>query len=167
MFEFYCLKKELFDKYANDLFSILFENMNQIAPTGNSYKEDYQFWFQYMKEELAKMNQYLIVVCQAELSEIVGYFQYSVHGNILLMEEIQIKKEYQGKYNIFKRIYAFVFDNLKENIDYVEAYANKKNAKSIGILGKLGLSTVGENKRGTSYHFRGTYADLLNWYRGN
>ena len=81
------------------------------------------------------------------------------------MEEIQIKKSYQGKYNIFERIYELAFDNLKEDIDVVEAYANKKNIKSIGTLGKLGLSIVGENKRGTSYHFRGTYADLLSWYK--
>ena len=80
--------------------------------------------------------------------------------------EIQIKKSYQGKYNIFERIYELVFDNMKEDVDVVEAYANKKNTKSIGILSKLGLSIVGENKRGTSYHFRGTYTNLLNWYKG-
>ena len=82
------------------------------------------------------------------------------------MEEIQIRKTYQGKYNIFERIYGLALANISEDVDVVEAYANKKNTKSIAILGKLGLSIVGENKNGTSYHFRGTYADLLNWHKG-
>ena len=82
------------------------------------------------------------------------------------MEEIQIRKSYQGKYNIFERIYKFVLDNIKDGVCVVEAYADKRNIKSVGILGKLGLTIVGENKNGISYHFRGTYADLLNWYNG-
>ena len=80
------------------------------------------------------------------------------------MEDIQIRKVYQGKYNVFERFYGLAFANVKENIDLVEAYANKKNIKSIGILIKLGLSIVGENKNGASYRFRGAYADLLKWY---
>ena len=165
MIDFYFLKQDDFKQYAGGLFSILYENMSQIAPTGNSRVEDFSFWYDANKDELTNENRHIIVSTQKETNEIVGYFQYSVQNKVLLMEEIQIKKSYQGKYNIFERIYELVFDNLKEDIDVVEAYANKKNTKSIGILGKLGLSIVGENKRGTSYHFRGTYADLLSWYK--
>ena len=164
MIKFHFLKQDDFKQYADDLFSILYDNMNQIAPTGNSREEDFAFWFDANKEELKNENRHIIVSIQKETNEIAGYFQYSVQNNILLMEEIQIKKFYQGKYNIFERIYALVFANMKDDVDFVEAYANKKNTKSIGILGKLGLSIIGENNRGTSYHFRGTYADLLKWY---
>lgn len=167
MIEFYCLSRDEFEEYANSLFSVLCDNMNQIAPTGNSREEDYLFWFQAMEEELNKENRHIIIGVQKDSHEIVGYFQYSVQGSVLIMEEIQIKESYQGKYDIFKRLHGFALDNMIDNADTVEAYANKKNAKSIGILGKLGLSIIGENKRGTSYHFRGTYADLLNWYKGN
>ena len=166
MIEFYHLGKDAFEKHANSLFSILFDNMSRIAPTGNSYEDDYKFWFQAMKAELENENRRIIIIKEAS-QEIVGYFQYSVQENVFIMEEIQIKAEYQGKYNIFKRLYGFVLENMREDVDWVEAYANKKNVKSIGILGKLGLSIVGENKTGTSYHFRGSYADLLNWYKGN
>ena len=167
MIEFYYLEKDEFEKYANSLFTILCDNMSQIAPTANSREEDYLFWFQAMMEELKKGYRHIIIIFKKESHEIVGYFQYSVQENVFLMEEIQIKEFYQGKYNIFKRLYGFVFDNMRKDIEFVEAYANKKNTKSVGILGKLGLSIVGENKRGTGYHFRGTYADLLNWYKGN
>ena len=165
MIDFYFLEQDDFKQYAGGLFSILYENMSQIAPTGNSREEDFSFWYDANNDELKNENRHIIVSIPKEANEIVGYFQYSVQNKVLLMEEIQIKKSYQGKYNIFERIYELVFDNLKEDIDVVEAYANKKNTKSIGILGKLGLSIVGENKRGTSYHFRGTYADLLSWYK--
>ena len=50
-------------------------------------------------------------------------------------------------------------------ISGIDVLTIAKYAESIGILGKLGLSIVGENKQGTSYHFRGTYADLLSWYK--
>ena len=53
---------------------------------------------------------------------------------------------------------------MEAGVKLVEAYANKKNTKSMGILGKLGLEIVGENQRGTSYLFRGNYDDMLKWF---
>ena len=164
MIEFYCLEKGEFEKYADSLFSVLCDNMSLIAPTGNSREEDYLFWFQAMEEELERGNRRIIIGVEKESHEVVGYFQYSVRGNVFLMEEAQIRASHQGKYGIFEGFYGVVLNHMSEDVDTVEAYANKNNAKSIGILGKLGLSIVGENKRGTSYHFRGAYADLLNWY---
>ena len=166
MIDVHYLKPDDFEQYAVGLFSVLHENMSRIAPTGNRYEEDFLFWFDANKEVLKGENRHMIVSVQKETNEVVGYFQYSVQNRVCFMEEIQIRESYQGKYNIFEKIYELVFANMREEVDTVEAYANKKNAKSIGILGKLGLSVVGENKRGTSYHFRGTYADLLNWYKG-
>ena len=64
---------------------------------------------------------------------------------------------FKGKYNIFRTLYGVVLEHINEDIRFVEAYANKKNTKTIGILEKLGLSIIGENKNGISYHFRGTY----------
>ncbi len=164
MIDFYFLKQDEFEQYADCLFSILYDNMSRISPTGNSREQDFLFWFEANKEELENSNRHIIVSALKETREIVGYFQYTVQNNVFLMEDIQIRKTYQGKYNIFEKIYGLVLANMREDVDVVEAYANKKNTKSIGILGKLGLSIVGENKNGASYHFRGTYTDLWNWY---
>ena len=49
---------------------------------------------------------------------------------------------------------------LPPEVEFVEAYANKKNEKSQGILARLGLERIGENKNGNSYHFRGRYEEL-------
>ena len=80
-----------------------------------------------------------------------------------MMEEIQIKPDYQGK-NAFRSLYGFLFGKLGKDIEFVEAYANKKNDRSIGILGHLGLSVIGTNKNGNSYHFKGKYSDLVGWF---
>ncbi len=141
--------------------------MSRIALTGNSREEDFLFWSRSMKEELKKESRHIVIDTKKDTQEIVGYLQYSVQEDVFLMEEIEIKALYQGKYNVFKSLCGFVFDNMREEAVFVEAYANKKNAKSIGILVRLGLSIVGETKRGTSYRFRSTYADLLNWYRAD
>jgi len=166
MFEFCYLEKDEFEKYANGLFSVLYDNMSHIVPTGNRCEEDFKFWFQAKKEELQSEKRYIIIIFQKQSHEIVGYFQYSIHESVFMMEDIQINELYQGKYNIFRRLYGFVFEHMESEVDFVEANANKKNTKSLGILSKLGLSVIGENKTGKSYHFRGTYAVLLDWYNG-
>jgi len=79
------------------------------------------------------------------------------------MEEIQIRSDCQGR-GIFRGLYGFLISNLPSEIQNVEAYANKKNVKSQGILRHLELRADGENKNGNSYHFSGKYNDLLNWY---
>ena len=81
-----------------------------------------------------------------------------------MMEEIQFKPEYQGK-GAFRDLYGFVLSNIKIDIQFVEAYANIKNTKSIAILQKLGLLNIGLNKNGRSYHFKGKFSDLVKWYQ--
>jgi RimJ/RimL family protein N-acetyltransferase len=46
----------------------------------------------------------------------------------------------------------------------VEAYADKRNRKSLAVLAHLGLSVIGENKNGISYRLRGSYAELKSRY---
>ena len=160
------MQREDFEKYANELVSILYDNMEKIVPTGNSCEFVLELW---LKANLAKFDRGVrksIIIMQKESKEVAGYFQYSIKDNVFLMEDIQFSSRWKGKDNIFRSLYGFVLDSLETEIAYVEAYASKNNEKSIGVLGKLGLSIVGENIRGTSYHFRGTYDDLLQWYHG-
>ena len=165
MVEFSYLEKNELDKYARMLFSILFDNMVNIAPTGNSREEDYKSWYKAVCGEMQSDKRHIIVISNGNMKEIIGFFKYSTNESVFTMEEIQIKRSYQGKYNIFKTLYGFVLEHIAEEIRFVEAYADKKNTKSLGILGKLGLSIIGENKNGISYHLRGTYEALVKWYK--
>ena len=156
----YLIKSE-FSQHSKSLFEILSCNMDKIAPTGNTREDDYKCWFDAVSEGLSRDERQIVLI--KDKNEIIGYFQYYINKNTFMMEEIQIKPEYQGK-EVFRRLYGFLIGKLGKDIEFVEAYANKKNIKSIGILGHLGLSVIGANKNGNSYHFKGKFVDLVEWY---
>ncbi len=161
MFFFEYLNKNDFSVSAPELFFILHTNMSLIAPTGNTYNEDYLSWSDAYGEAFERNENRKIVLIKETENKIVGFFAYSVSEDVFKMEEIQILPELQSKYGIFKKLYLFVFKNLPPNIKYVEAFANKKNKKSIAILKHLGLEIIGTNKSGSCHRFRGSYNDLL------
>ncbi|MBE6791504.1 MAG: GNAT family N-acetyltransferase [Ruminococcaceae bacterium] len=156
----YLIKSE-FIQYSKALFEILSCNMEKIAPTGNSKDEDYRCWSEAVSEGLSRDERQIILI--KDKNELIGFFQYYIRDNTFMMEEIQIKPDYHGK-NTFRSLYGFLLANLGKDIEFVEAYANKKNERSIGILGHLGLSVIGTNKNGNSYHFKGKYSDLVGWF---
>ena len=80
-----------------------------------------------------------------------------------MMEEIQFKPAYRGS-GLFGDLYRYLIPRLPADIQAVEAYADKRNAKSLAVLAHLGLSVIGENKNGISYRLRGSYAELKNKY---
>ena len=94
---------------------------------------------------------------------LVGFFQYYTNDDTFMMEEIQFKPAYQSK-GVFRELYSFILNNIKKDLEFVEAYANIGNSKSICILERLGLTNIGLNKNGRSYHFKGNYSDLLKWF---
>lgn len=161
MATFQFLNKLEFEGISKDLFSILATNMSEIAPTGNAYEDDFNSWFTAVKEGLQKEQRKIILMRSGE--ELIGYFQYYINNGTLMMEEIQIRSDWQNR-DIFRSLYGFLIAHLPLEIHVVEAYANKKNTKSQGILKHLGLNVDGENKNGNSLHFHGKYNDLLNWY---
>jgi len=161
MIIFEYLKKSDFSVVANVIFNILADNMTVIAPTGNSIEEDYRRWYDAVSVILQREERQIILI--KDSGKIIGYFQYYINADTFMMEDIQFETEYQGK-GIFRELYGFVFSNIKKDIEFVEAYASINNVKSIGILEKFGLSNIGLNKNGRSYHFKGRYSDLITWY---
>lgn len=143
------------------LFQILYVNMSLIAPTSNSYEEDFKIWFSNVYPVL-QMSQRQIILMYNE-NNIIGYFQYYVNADTLMMEEIQIEKTYHGT-GIFSTFYSWLVRQLPNDIKTVEAYAHKQNTKSQRILEHLGLHRIGENKNGNSYFYKGKYQNLLNQY---
>ena len=156
------LNKPDFPTVSYDIFSILADNMTAIAPTGNSREEDYNLWYDAVCDGLKREERQIILIRDNET--LVGFFQYYTNGDTFMMEEIQFKIEYQGS-GVFRQLYAFLIENIRNDLEFVEAYANVNNQKSIAILKKLGLYNIGMNKNGNSYHFRGNYSDLIKWYK--
>jgi len=144
------------------LFELLSSNMSIIAPTGNSYDEDYRIWLSNIEPAMQKpQRQIILILCD---NDIVGYFQYYINSRTFMMEEIQIEKSYRGT-GIFSAFYSWLVYQLPNDIECVEAYAHKKNFKSQGILEHLGLKQLGESKNGNSYHYIGEYINLKNKYK--
>ena len=164
MAKFEFLNKNLFHQYANKIFEILADNMSVIAPTETSRDEDFRLWYHYVSESIKKDNRKIILILENETNHMIGYFQYSTTVDAFMMEEIQICNEYQGKDHIFRDLYSYVLQNISNDLLYVEAYADKRNQKSIGILGKLGLTVIGENENGNIFHFKGSFDDLMAWH---
>lgn len=156
------LNKPEFPAVANKIFDILADNMGKIAPTGNTRAEDFRCWYEAVADGLKKEQRQIVLIKDEE--DIIGFFQYYTNENTFMMEEIQFKPEYQGT-KVFRNLFGFLIENIGENPEFTEAYANTENLKSTGILRHLGLSEVGMNKNGRSFHFRGRYRDLVKWYK--
>ena len=133
------------------MFHILSTNMGEIAPTGNSCEEDMKIWLSYMTSERIKEMQILLMYVGEALA---GYFQYSIHKDSILIEEIEIAPEYQRTL-LFYRFLKYIGSVIPENIKYAEAYINKHNPNSQRIAQKLGMQIVGENPSGHSFRYRG------------
>ncbi len=147
-------------KMSDALYDILYNNMNAIAPTGNSYEEDKQHWVPCILSALENpRRQILLIWCDTEL---IGYFMYSLSEMTFEMEEIQFVPQWQGG-GLFQKLYRHLFTLIPQDIQFVEAYAHKKNDKSQGILEHLGLQRIGENGNGSSFHYRGLYRDLRDY----
>ncbi len=155
------VNKLYFFAVADDIFNILADNMTVIAPTGNTRADDYNCWYGCVTDGLKRDERQIILIKDDE--NIIGFFQYYMNEDTFMMEEIQFKSEYQGK-GVFRELYSFIIPHIRDDIEFVEAYASISNSKSIGILEKIGLINIGLNKNGRSYHFKGRYSDLLKWY---
>lgn len=161
MISFEYLNKSDFSVFAQPIFNILADNMTLIAPTGNSLEDDFILWSDAVSDGLKREERQIILI--KDNANLIGFFQYYTNADTFMMEEIQFKSEYQGK-GVLRELYGFILNNIRNDLKFIEAYANVNNQKSIGILEKFGLSNIGLKKNGHSYHFKGNFVDLIKWY---
>ena len=147
----------------DEIFDILATNMRVIAPTGLTYEEDKAQWMACVPPALVQEARQMVLIYTGD--ELVGFFQYYVTADhsIFMMEEIQLTEAYRGR-GVFGELYRFLIPRLPEDIRFVEAYADKRNTKSLAVLGHLGLAVIGENKNQISWHLRGDFAVLKEKY---
>ena len=162
MFAINVMPKSEKEKVLPLLFQLLATNMNEIAPTGNTFEQDYQMWKGFMDSGIECPERQILLITAD--GRIVGYFQYLVREETLLMEDIQIDRAYWGT-GAFQTLYQYLARTLSGGIRFVEADASKQNLKSQGILRHLGLEVVKENPNGRSYRFRGDCKKMLDMYR--
>ena len=147
----------------DEIFTILAANMRVIAPTGLTYEEDRAQWLSCVPPTLEKEARQIVLIYDRD--ELIGFFQYYVTADraVFMMEEIQFKPAYHGS-GLFGDLYRYLIPRLPADIQAVEAYADKRNRKSLAVLAHLGLTVIGENKNGISYRLRGSYTELRSRY---
>lgn len=157
------LQKPSSPDILDEIFDILATNMRVIAPTGLTYEEDKAEWLSCVPPALEKEARQILLIY--DQNELIGFFQYYVTADhsIFMMEEIQFKEAYHGS-GLFGDLYRYLLPRLPADIQAVEAYADKRNVKSLAVLAHLGLSVIGENKNSISYRLRGSYAELKRKY---
>ena len=154
------LDKTAADKVLPIQFEILYYNMKEITPSGMSREEDYKNWFSEVSPAIQKAPRQIVLMLDGD--EVIGYFQYYTRETLLMMEEIQIKKNYHGS-GIFGQFYIWLVRALPDNLATVEAFADRRNAKSIAVLSHLGLCKIEEVRNGI-LHFRGEYKNIKDRY---
>ena len=132
------------------LFHLLYENMKFIAPSGLSYDEERKLWLAAVSPALEKAPRQ-IILCFSN-GELAGYAQYYTRGDMLMVEEVQLKKSYQRSF-AFYRLCKHLLFILPPEIRYVEAYADKRNIHSQQSMSKLGMKVIEED--GPFLHLRG------------
>ncbi|MBE6626125.1 MAG: hypothetical protein E7628_02940 [Ruminococcaceae bacterium] len=159
-FRFEYADKNQIDDLLPSLFDILYANMREITPSGKSREEEFNGWFSEVYPAMQKAPRQIVLMLDGD--KIIGYFQYYTRDALLMMEEIQIKKEYHGS-GIFGKFYSWLVRELPDNLETVEAFADRRNTKSRSILNHLGLIEISTEENGL-LHFRGEYDNIKERY---
>lgn len=146
------LNKKEKDQWLPRLFDLLYENMHRIAPSGLNRDQEREQWLNQVSPALDKEPRQ-VLMCFAD-DTLVGFLQYYTRNDLLMIEEIQISRQYQRTF-VFYRLCKHLMDTLPEQISIIEAYADKRNHASIRLMGKLGMVTVEEDES-AFIHMRGS-----------
>lgn len=133
------------------LFDLLYENMRAIAPTELPYEQEKAAFLANVSPALDR-PQRQILLCFAE-GELAGYIQYYVRGELLMVEEVQLRREYQ-RTTFFLQMCRYLIRDLPEDLRQIEAYADPRNRHSLALMEKLGMVPVPEENP-AFVHLRG------------
>lgn len=146
------------DRWLPILFDLYYENMSRIAPTGMDYATDRKMWMDQVSPALDKAPR-MILMAVSE-GELAGYVQYYTRGALLMVEEVQIRRRYQGS-PLFLRLCRRLVESLQQEIFYIEAYADRRNLKSIALMDRLGMEEVRESEDSPFVLLRGDAVALF------
>ena len=148
------LEKSQKEQWLPVLFDLLYENMQEIAPEQIPCEQAKQLWLKEVSPALDKAPRQ-IILCFSD-DELAGYLQYYTNGKLLMIEEVQIKKEYQ-RTTLFYSLCKYLNNMLPREIEIVEAYADPRNAPSRKLMTRLGMA---EKDEGKFIHFSGSAAPI-------
>ena len=151
------LDKTQKDQWLPRLFDLYYLNMSPIAPSGLSYEEERSQWLSAVSPALDKEPRQ-VLLCRND-GALAGFIQYYTRGALLMIEEVQLSGRFQGT-TVFLALVRALMRLLPEGIGYVEAYADKRNHRSILLMQRLGMEQLQEDQDSPFAHFRGNAAGI-------
>lgn len=134
-----------------ELFDLYFENMNAIAPEEAPYEAQKREWVACIGDALTKdPRQIMLIYAEGKLA---GFCMYYINKGILMIEELQLRSEYQRTAALLPLCRHF--RKRRELIEFVECFAHKQNGHSRKLIGKWGMEPVGQTPDGGIIHFKG------------
>lgn len=157
MIRFAHLDKSHKDIWLPRLFELLYSNMKAIAPFDSTYDEAAKDWISEVSPALEKEPRQILLCLQADA--LIGYLQYYIRGDLLMIEELQIKSEYQRTL-LFCSFCKQISRILPPQVFFVEAYAQTGNLYSQRIMTRLGMECTA-TPDGAYFHFCGELKEMM------
>lgn len=148
-------------RYLPRLFRLLHENMKTIAPSDLSREQEENAYCANVSRALEKEPRRILLCLEGD--SLVGFVQYYTRGDLLMVEEVQLHREYQRTL-LLRRIVRVLNQSLPGEIRWVEAYADKRNLRSQKLMEKLGMVVLQEEDS-PFLHLRGSAAAVLQAFR--
>lgn len=146
------LDKEKEMHLLEQLFDLLYENMQPIAPSGLTYAEEKRQWLSEVVPAMAKQPRQIVLLYDAD--ELAGYLQYYINRGLFMVEEIQLRKDCRAT-SLFVSLWKFMSRILPEDTHTIEAYADPRNLRSRKLMERLGMEVIEDPSCGNLQHYRG------------
>ena len=151
MYAFVYLDKSKKNEILPILFDLLYANMSLIAPSNSSYETERREFLTEVSSALEKEPRKIILCCCK--GELAGFLMYYTRDALVMIEEVQLKKQYQNTM-LFFRLCSFLAAELPESIEQIESFVHKENVYSLSLQTSLGMRIIGtENSK--LYHLCG------------
>lgn len=160
MITFTYLDKTKKDRWLPILFDLYYENMQEIVPSELPYEQEKQQWMNQVSPALEKELRQ-VILCFTD-KKLAGFVQYYTNKNLLMIEEIQIRKGYQCT-TLFYGLCKSLAIRLPSEIESIEAYAEKRNTHSQELMQKLGMVQIEED--GPFVHLRGSAEKIHRYFK--
>lgn len=144
------------------LFDLLHENMKTVAPSELPREQEKRVYCANVSRALEKEPRQ-ILLCQED-NCLVGFVQYYTRGDLLMVEEVQLRRDYQ-RGMLLRRIVGYLTQTLPEDIRYVEAYADRRNSRSLLMMKKLGMQLLPGEEESPYVHLRGSAGEIRRAFR--
>lgn len=156
MITFTHLNKNKKEKMLPKLFDLLYDNMREIAPTDLTYEQEKEQWLCNVSPALDKSARQVMMCFDDE--KLIGYIQYYINDKLIMVEELQLKQEYHCTLTFYRFCKHFI-STLPDDIEYVEAFAEKRNSNSQKLMQKLGMELIDSSSE--FVHLRGDAYEII------